>query len=127
MTQAICKRASQHSLNCELILVRKALRLAPRNRVCRLLKIRWRPGRTESQDASVGQLCPYIATVEAKGMAVRRVGPRRRIFQPWPARKVAIIGRVCFGELSGNCTTAPLNRIPKKGSNTCQQTKECAN
>ena len=67
MTQAICKRASQHSLNCELILVRKALRLAPRNRVCRLRRISWRPSRTEAQDASVGHPSPLYRDCRGKG------------------------------------------------------------
>jgi hypothetical protein len=57
-------------------------------------------------------------------------GIRKALGTPAPmpqhraAGKAASIGTVCFGELSGNCTTAPLNRIRKKGSNTCQQTKE---
>jgi hypothetical protein len=67
MTQAICKRASQHSLNCELILGRKALRLAPRNRVRRLRRIRWRPSRTEAQDASVVHPCPLCRDCRGKG------------------------------------------------------------
>ena len=67
MTQAICKRASQHSLNCELILVCKALRLTSRNRVCRLRRISWRPSRTEAQDASVGHPCPLYRDCRGKG------------------------------------------------------------
>jgi len=116
MTQAICKRASQHSLNCELILVRKALRLTSRNRVCRLRRISWRPSRTEAQDASVGHPCPLYRDCRGKGNGGKARGSSARISQTKArqnrgSRTESLLRRVVREFCSGS-----RNRIGKKGS-----------
>lgn len=87
----------------------------PTLRPLRRIRMEWPASNKSRERANSGP---------AMRLPLWHAGNRKALGTPAPVPQLRDVGsgasieRVCYVELSGNCTTAPLNRIRKKGSNT---------